>query len=52
MNSYQNTVKGHFSLNFFSQKDEKLHTTGLDDTAILQIKIKLKKYCLKNAQYC
>ena len=47
MNSCQNAVKDHFFLNFFSQKDKKLHTTGLDDTAILQIKIKLKKYCLK-----
>lgn len=50
MNSYQNIVKGHFLLNFFSQKDEKLHTTGLDDTAILlHVKKKIKEIdCLLN----
>lgn len=31
----------------FSQKDEKLHTAGLDDTAILLIEIKLTKILLK-----
>ena len=38
--------------NTVSQKDEKSHTTGLDDTAILRIKIKVTEMSLrKKAQY-
>ena len=33
--------------NAISQKDEKLHTAGLDDTAKPHIKKKKPKYCLK-----
>lgn len=37
----------------FSQKDEKLHTAGLDHTAIPLIEVKLTKMLLKkNSQYC
>ena len=37
----------------FSQKDEKLHTAGLDDTPILLIEIKLTEILRKKkAQYC
>ena len=34
----------------FSQKDEKLHTAGLDDTAILLIEIKLTEIPLKKTK--
>ena len=38
--------------NTISQKDKKSHTTGLDDTAILRIKIKVTEMSLrKKAQY-
>ena len=38
--------------NTVSQKDKKSHTTGLDDTAILRIKIKVTEMSLrKKAQY-
>ena len=38
--------------NTISQKDKKSHTTGLDDTAILHIKIKVTEMSLKKkAQY-
>ena len=33
--------------NTVSQKDEKSHTTGLDDTAILHIKIKVTEMSLR-----
>ena len=35
--------------NTVNQKDEKLYTAGLDDTAILHINIKLPKYRLKTS---
>ena len=38
---YCNTVKDLILLNTVSQKDEKPHTAGLDDTAIPYIKIKI-----------
>ena len=34
----------------FSQKDENLHTAGLDDTAILLIEIKLTEIPLKKTK--
>ena len=37
------------SVRTVSQKDEKPHTTGLDDTATPQIKIKIPKYRLKKS---
>ena len=42
---YLNTVKD--LANAVSQKDEKLHTAGLDDTAKPHIKKKIPKYRLK-----
>ena len=38
---YRNTVKDLLLPNTVSQKDEKPHTAGLDDTAIPHIKIKI-----------
>ena len=35
--------------NTINQKDEKLYTAGLDDTAILHINIKLPTYRLKTS---
>ena len=39
-----NTMKDLLLPNTVNQKDEKLYTAGLDDTAILHINIKLPKY--------
>ena len=44
---YCNTVKNLLLPNTVSQKDEKLHTTGLDDTVIPNIKIKITKIPLE-----
>ena len=44
---YCNTVKDLLSPNIVSQKDEKPHTTGLDDTTILHIKIKITEVLLE-----
>ena len=38
---YRNTVKGLLLLNTVSQKDEKLHTIGLDDTVTKHVKISI-----------
>ena len=47
---YRNTVKDLLLPNTVSQKDEKPHTAGLDDTAILPIKIKITEiYRLKES---
>ena len=51
---YRNTVKVKdlLSPNTVSQKHKKLHATGLDDTAIPHIKIKITDIPFeKNAQY-
>ena len=49
---YRNTVKDLLLPNTVSQKDEKPHTAGLDDTAIPHIKIKITEIPLeKKAQY-
>ena len=44
---YCNTVKDLLLLNTVSQKDEKPHTAGLDDTVIPHIKIKITKIPLE-----
>ena len=44
---YCNTVKDLLSPNIVSQKDEKPHTTGLDDTTILHFKIKITEVLLE-----
>ena len=44
---YCNTVKDLLSPNIVSQKDEKPNTTGLDDTTILHIKIKINEVLLE-----
>ena len=47
---YRNTVKDLLLPNTVSQKDEKPHTAGLDDTAIPHIKIKITEiYRLKES---
>ena len=49
---YRNTVKDLRLPNTVSQKDEKPHSAGLDDTAIPYIKIKITEIPLeKKAQY-
>ena len=45
---YRNTVKDLLLPNTVSQKDEKPHTAGLDDTAIPHIKIKITEIPLEN----
>ena len=48
MNSTANyTMKDLLLLNTVSQRDEKPHTAGLDDTAILHIKIKITEIPLE-----
>ena len=44
---YCNTVKDLLLPNAVSQKDEKPHTVGLDDTVIPHIKIKITKIPLE-----
>ena len=44
---YRNTVKDLLLPNTVRQKDEKLHTAGLDDTAIPHIKIKIAEIPLE-----
>ena len=44
---YRNTVKDLLLPNTVRQKDEKLHTAGLDDTAIPHIKIKITEIPLE-----
>ena len=44
---YRNTVMDLLLPNIVSQKDEKLHTAGLDDTAIPHIKIKITEIPLE-----
>ena len=44
---YRNTAKDLLLPNTVSQKDEKPHTSGLDDTAIPHIKIKITKITLE-----
>ena len=44
---YRNTVKDLLLPNTVTQKDEKPHTTGLDDTAIPHIKIKITEIPLE-----
>ena len=44
---YRNTVKDLLLPNTVSQKDEKPHTAGLDDTAIPHIKIKITEIPLE-----
>ena len=44
---YCNTVKDLLLLDTVSQKDEKPHTAGLDDTVIPHIKIKITKIPLE-----
>ena len=44
---YCNTMKDLLLLNTVSQRDEKPHTAGLDDTAILHIKIKITEIPLE-----
>ena len=46
---YCNTMKDLLLPNTVNQKDEKLYTAGLDDTAILHINIKLPTYRLKTS---
>ena len=47
---YHKTVKDLLSLNtVVSQKDEKLHTAGLDYTAIPHIEIKITKILLEKS---
>ena len=49
---YRNTVKDLLLPNTVTQKDEKRHTEGLEDTAIPHIKIKMTEKPLnKKAQY-
>ena len=49
---HYNTVKDFRLPSTVSQKDEKLHTAGLDDyTAIPHVQIKLPKYSMQKAQY-
>ena len=49
---YHNTVMDLLLPNTVSQKDEKPHTAGLDDTAIPHIKIQITEIPLeKKAQY-
>ena len=43
------TVKDFLLPNTVSQKDEKPHTAGLDDTAIPQIKIEITEIPLKES---
>ena len=44
---YRNTVKDLLLSNTVSQKDEKLHTARLNDTAIPHIKIKITEIPLE-----
>ena len=44
---YRNTVKDLLLPNTVRQKDEKLHTAGLDDTAIPHIEIKITEIPLE-----
>ena len=44
---YRNTKKDLLLPSTLSQKDEKPHTAGLDDTAILDIKIKITEIPLQ-----
>ena len=44
---YRNTVKDLLLQNTVSQKDEKPHTAGLDDTATPHIKIQITKISLE-----
>ena len=44
---YRNTAKDLLLPNTFSQKDEKPHTTRLDDTAIPHTKIKITEIALE-----
>ena len=44
-------VKDPLSLNIVRQKDEKPHTTGLHDTAILHTKIKITDIARKKTKY-
>ena len=44
---YRNTVKDLLLPNTVTQKDEKPHTAGLDDTAIPHIKIKITEIPLE-----
>ena len=46
---YRNTVKDLLLPNTVSQKDEKPHTAGLDDTAIPHIKIKITEIPLEKS---
>ena len=51
---YRNTVKDLLLPNTVNQKDEKPHTAGLDDTAILHIEIKITEIPLEkklNTEY-
>ena len=46
---YRNIVKDLLLPKTVSQKDEKPHTAGLDDTAIPHIKIKITEYRLQKS---
>ena len=46
---YRNTVRDLLLPNTVTQKDEKPHTAGLDDTAIPHIKIQITEYRLKKS---
>ena len=47
MNGTSNTVKDLFLPNTVSQKDEKPHTTGLDNTVIPHVKIEITEIPLE-----